>query len=436
MNLNALKSIYKSSPLFIQKLSALLPKSILIGKDYPVWESFLNEKNIDIDNYVFIKTKETITYSYKNVKYYKDIFDSIGFHPEDFNEIKILEQLPTINKELVKSNFDNLTVKNFNNFFEVTTGGSSGEPMKFLQSSNVWAKECAFVYDFFEKYGYNLKSLKATFRGGDFSENDIKRRKFWFYNPIQNEIHFSPFHLSTNTVEKYLLELNKRKPLFFHGYPSAIRSLMNCMIEKSIKLSYNISTIFLISENVTIEDINDFSSFFNCKVISFYGHSERLIFAPLEDDLENVLYKPDLRYGYNFIKNNELIGTSFDNFKMPLINYQTNDFVDIHKDIYSIRGRWDQEFLIGKNSEEITLTALNVHSNIFENVNLFQYYQEEKGNVKLLLVVNDKFTNLDSLEIVKALNMKVNNILDFEIKIVDKPILTERGKFKRVFKSL
>lgn len=437
MNLNKLKILYKSSPLFIQRLSSKLPKSILIGKEFAKWEDFLTKESIDLGSYSYEKIKETLFYSYENISYYKKTFNKVGFHPNDFDKIEVLQELPTINKDIVKENYEDLVNHNYNKFFEVTTGGSSGDPMKFLQSSNIWAKECAFVYNYFGKFGYNLNVIKATFRGGDFSESDINSCKYWFYNPIQNELHFSPFHISKNTINFYLKKLNFHKPKFFHGYPSAIRSLMNCMIEKSLRLDYELNTIFLISENVSIDDVNDFSSFFNCKVVSFYGHSERLIFAPIKDDSQNILYKPDLRYGYNFVnKNDELVGTSFDNFKMPLINYQTNDFVDIHNGLYSIKGRWDQDFLIGINGEEISLTALNVHSNIFDNVNTFQYYQDKKGKVELLLVVNDNFNKHEGIEIIKALKMKVNNVLEFEIKIVENPLLTERGKFKRIFKNL
>jgi len=372
-------------------------------------------------------------------------------HIDDFNDFKDIEKLPFINKEIVKENYHNLIAHTYpkKNTFFVTTGGSSGEPMQFLQSKNVWNKELAFVNHFFKEYGYNPNKLKASFRGGEF--HDLKPNTYWKLNPVHNEIHFSPFHMNQKTIAFYLDAMNTFQPKFIHGYPSAILTIIENLKHNNLKVTYQIDAIFLISENFSKDDLEYISHFFNCKVTSFFGHSERLIFTPLNKNQMDE-YDIQKRYGYvelidkkqNIIKNShtlgELVGTSFDNFAMPLIRYKTEDFTSYtNKELHSlklIQGRWDKEYLEGKNGLKLTLTALNMHSDIFDNVIHFQFLQTTLAKVTLLLVVKSNYTMQNETKILQALNQKAGHALEFNITVIDSPRLTKRGKMKKLIKTI
>jgi len=450
LNLNQLKRLYTGSPLWIKKLYASIPYAIRNGNDYRKWQLFLT-KELNNEEYTLLKIKELVSYAYTNTNYYKRVFDNLDISPYDINELKDYEKLPLIDKNLVRENYDDMTVHNFStkNTFYVTTGGTSGTAMKFLQSKNIWKKELAFNMNYFSKYEYNPSMLKVSFRGGEF--DDLQANKYWKYNPINNEIHFSPFHLHKNNIEYYVNELNNKKPLYFHSYPSSLLLLIEQMINNGLQLNYSLKAIFLISENFTSEDINTIKSFFNCEVSSFYGHTERLIFAPnFTKDLSS--YKIDARYGFFELINEsekvittngvrgEMVGSSFDNYAMPLLRYKTNDFTlynDFNNNIIaSIEGRWNQEYLFGKDGLKIYLTALNMHSNIFKNVIKYQFHQKEISNVELHIVVNKLFQENDINHILKGLEQKVGHAINFKIKLVEQLTLTSRGKFKNIVSTL
>jgi len=186
LNLNTLKKIYTNSPLWMKKLYASIPYDIRNGADYRKWKRFL-EKEINEEEYQLLKLKETLSYACTHTVYYKKVFDQLQCHIDDFNDFRDIEKLPFINKDIVKENYHNLIAHTYpkKNTFFVTTGGSSGEPMQFLQSKNVWNKELAFVNHFFKEYGYNPNKLKASFRGGEF--HDLKPNTYWKLNPVHNE---------------------------------------------------------------------------------------------------------------------------------------------------------------------------------------------------------------------------------------------------------
>ncbi len=348
--LNKLKEIYNKSPLFFKKIYAIIPAKVKYGKVYRYWIKNVNNDCLSRD------PKETLKYAINNSCFYKEFYKNINI--DDWSNIPLLDK-ETIQSKL--SDFENNKV----NKMYVTTGGVTGKPAKFYQSNNVWYKEMAFVYEFFKISGYKPPMIKASFRGGDFSK--LKHCEYWINNPHHFEINFSPFHINSKTIDLYIKKLNQLKPLYYHGYPSAFLSLAKHMQSCKIKLNYKPKCFFLISEGYTANEIAYLESVFKCKMKSFYGQSERVVFATADQSLET--YTVNQNYGYfelidksgNIIEENningEIVATSYDNFAMPLIRYRTGDYtsyVNSDKKIFrKISGKWGQQHLYGFNFTSI-----------------------------------------------------------------------------------
>ena len=437
MNLNYLKELYSNSPMWLKKVYSAVPYDIRNGKEYRKWKNFL-EKEIDEEAYQFIKLKETIEYAYKNTIYYKRVFDEIDFNIQDFKSLDDIKYLPLMDKQTVRDNYNEIIAKNYpkNRTFYVTTGGSSGEPMKFLQSKNIWAKELAFVNQYFYSYGYKSTHLKASFRGDSYND------KVWKINPIHNEIQFSPFHISSKTINLYIEQLNYLKPLFIHTYPSAIMLLIKNMKNSNLSLNYKLKAIFLTSENFTMEEFNLIKEYFDCEVSSFFGHTERLIFAPLKKESQTA-YQIKKRYGFVELvadKENrlEITGSSFDNFAMPLIRYKTQDYTTYKEKnqlLNMIEGNREREFLYGRDEIKVPLTTL-INSAVLTNTIGTQFYQLKTGKVKLFIIPKNSYTSKDTSDILAFLDNRVGHAIDFTIELISTPILTKRGKLQKLIKKL
>jgi len=449
LNLNSLKILYENSPLWVKNVYASIPYEIRNGQEYRKWKLFL-ENNLNIEEYQLLKIKETLLYAYEHTDYYKKTFNQLKCTPFDVNSIKDLNVFPLIDKDTVKENFNDIKVKNYPSTPPplTTTGGTNGQPMKFLQSKNVSGKEVAFVNNYLSSLGYTPKQLKASFRGGDF--DNISNNKFWKQNPINNEIHFSPFHINNINIYYYIKELNRMKVKFFHTYPSGIIALINNMKNNGLKLNYQVQGIFLISENFRVDDINYIEDYFKCKVSSFFGHSERLVFASLNTTKNS--YQLNQYYGLTELINEskeliissnikgELVGTSFDNYAMPLIRYRTGDYTSYKNHdkqiINLIQGRWENEFISGKNGLQLITSSLSMSSDTFNNCMSFQFIQKKIGEVELLVIPKKDFNDIDRNQIIEALNKKTGYAINFTIKIVFSLRLTKRGKLKRLIKEI
>lgn len=436
MNLNILKTLYTKSPLILKRVYSCIPLSFRVPRIYKIWRKYLKEtpSSNTIEN--INKTLEVA----KNIPAYQ-------FPSYNVKTLDEFEQIPIYNKEEIQKNINDFISKRPNSMFYVSTSGSTGRQAKFFQSSNVWWKELAYFHDFLSVMGYDpANHYKASFRGGDFAKLNVMKNIFWVANPIYKEIHFSPFHINVSTIKYYVQKLNKTKPAFFHTYPSSLLNLIRCMKVSNLKLSYQLQGVVLISEGFTEKDEKEIRDFFQCEVKSFYGLSERVVFAYSMKDCSS--YKIDERYGYfelidgNGIvikengKRGEIVGTSFDNYAMPLIRYKTGDFTKYidykNRIIERIEGKWDRSYFIGYNEEMIYLSALNFHDNVFDKVSNFQYYQEKKGVVQILLVPKQDFKDTDKITIIERHQERVGNLIEFTIKIIDQPILSKSGKVNKL----
>ena len=448
LNLNQLKELYLKSPNWVKNIYSSIPANIRNGQEYRQWLAVL-EKELNVEEYEIIKLKEIILYAYDNTLYYKKLFDKNNINPYEINSRNDIQDIPFLTKKLIRENFHDLQVVNYptSKKFSVSTGGTTGDTVEFIQSQNVWKKELAFVDKFFNKYDCTPNQLKVSFKIGNYK--NASQGIFWKRDYIHNAIHFSPLHLNSETVKHYVQEINKLKPLFFHIYPSNLLFLIDFMKEQNLFFNYQVHTIFLVSEGYSKEDIVKIKLFFNCNVVSFYGHSERILFVESISPYADI-YQIDKRYGlFELIDDNKqivdnnivanIVGTSFDNYAMPLIRYQTDDntmYLDYNNNKISlIDSLRNQVYIDTTNGMKISITSFSF-SAFVNKIKTWQIYQEEPGKIEIIIVPNNNFTQKDKDELEASINKDIKDVIEFKIKFVNQPLFTSRGKMVKMNKKV
>jgi phenylacetate-CoA ligase len=427
-------------PEYLKYAMASLFRNRLIGDSnfkryYRLLEMRETLPQIKIEEYQFKELKRILIHSYKNVPYYRELFDKSSFDPFKFSSFEEMEKIPLLDKTIIRENFDRLISKEpvRNGSYVATTGGSTGEPLKVLLDYDSIFKENAFIYHFRKKLGYKFEDRLFTFRGIEFGN------KFWKYNPMYNELIVSPFKLSKIILEKYVAKYNDFNPQYINGYLSSIYFFAKLLSENPIPIKARLKGIFLISENIDIGKREFIENVFKVKSITHYGHSERCILA--EEKMPNQ-YWFDPYYGYTEqVKMNDnrfvIVGTGFLNFTMPLIRYKTDDICSYQNGYFHIEGRWKSlDGLYGKNDEFFAHAAFNFHSSIFRNVTNYQFVQQKKGEADLLLIVNSDFKDSEIGVMEKEISKKTDGVIDFNIKVVPNLILSPRGKFQMFLSKL
>lgn len=449
-SLNQLKKYYTASPQWMKKLYASIPFDIRNGREYRRWKRFLHE-DISVEEYEFMKLKESINYAYKYSRYYNTLFKNMGASPDDIKTYKDFQKIPFVDKDIIRNNFEDFVIRDYprHKVLSVATGGSSGTPVEFIQSKNIWSKELAIYMNYFEQHNFFPSSLKATFKGGDFK--NLPQDIYWFYNPVNNEVNFSPVHLSKKTVYKYVEYLNSLKPRFIHAYPSSMIFLLTYMQECHLKLDFEVDTVFLISESFAPMDIIQISDFFDCEVAATYGHTERLVFAESIGDA--VLgYQINRRYGYFELidengriiestqKRGEIVGTGFDNYAMPILRYKTGDYssyIDAAQKIINlVDSPRKQLYIDDKYGNSISRPTLLRQTELFKmGVIKYQIIQKNPGKIQILMIVNKSFNKNTYSKLQSILDQRVGKRLDIELTLTDKLILSKSNKCIPVIKE-
>ena len=375
--------------------------------------------------------KQALVYAYNNTKYYKKIFDKAGFDPEKFSDFSDLKVIPIMTKDDLRNNLEDILVNKCKDYYQTTTGGTTGEPVPiYLDKASIY-REMAFVYYFWSKFGYNYKKSRlATFRGLDFHGKISKA------NPLYNEIVLNPFCLNPDNVNLYLNKIDMFSPEFLRGYPSAIAHFCQCMQHKGLSPKKPIKAVFLISENVYPFQVELIESTLGCKCHSFYGHSERAVFA---EEIEDGTYIPQKLYGYMELDgetDGKILCTGFINKKMPLVRYDTGDYGVRRKTSTEIEGHHYGEMLIGKNGEMISAAAINFHTKVMDGVEGYQFIQNIPGQADLIIVPKRKLSDLEISEITNVVQEKIGDALKVTTKTSEHFILTTRGKYRMVIQNI
>src|SRR5690606_25753037 len=93
----------------------------------------------------------------------------------------------------------------------------------------------------------------------------------------------------------------------------------------------------------------------------------------------------------------------------------------------NIEGRL-QALIASKHGNLISMTAINMHDSVFDNVFQFQFYQDAPGKLILQIQPKPNYNSIDEEKILKGLHQKLNNQFDITVQRVERIVQTGRGK--------
>jgi phenylacetate-CoA ligase len=152
--------------------------------------------------------------------------------------------------------------------------------------------------------------------------------------------------------------------------------------------------------------------------------------------------KPVIRSG----ETGEIIGTALNNNTFPFIRYRSGDIGQYHGQgchkckrnfpLLEKIDRWLQEIVVSRNGVYVSVTGLNMHSDVFDHVIQFQFLQKVPGELVLNIVPKSSFSESDTSKIMSELKGKLGDEFDIKIKQVDSIPRTGSGKHRYLVQEL
>jgi len=387
-----------------------------------------------------------VNYAIANVPYYADKYRRPMHSITEFKE-----EFGFIDRNIVMSNSGAFWSRHLDKRFfdEGTTGGTSGKPLRLFLPKNRFQKEWAILHSVWRNVGFDF-DVRAVLRNHRFA-----RHKDFLVNPISKEVIFDSFRVDAKYAKAISEVMNRHGISYLHAYPSAACHLLGEWCKAGIEAPA-LKAVLAGSETVFDYQRELVEGRLGIRFYTWYGHSEKLVFAGSCKYSSDYHVEPS--YGFFELidddgravktagKVGEIVGTTIDNFGMPLIRYRTGDFAEYAGDgchlcgrkvpvIRNIAGKWIGERIFNADGSFVTTTALNLHNDLYSVINGIQYYQPRKGVLFVNIIKGGGY----GAEHEKRLKQHFCDRLTdcaVEINYVDKLVIQKNGKFLQVIDSL
>lgn len=425
----------------------------LRNSHYVSWLHFLKEAEswsiTKIQEYQMQEIQRVVRYAYQRTRRYRELYDQWAIRPEDLKDLKDFQKLPFIEKEMIRDDPEGFSVKIRGRIY-VTTGGSTGIPLGFYRDKVSFARELASKAHQYYRVGWKEGERQLVLRG-----IPIHTPSHTQYYPRFNELRCSSYFLTPESMDGYIAKAREFQPQWIRCYPSS-GFLFARYLKETGKSIPPVKGILCASENLYDFQKNLMRQVFGARVFSHYGHYEMAVLAGFceYEDTYHVLPQ----YGFaELIGQNgapvtrpgelgEIVGTSFIMQATPFIRYKTRDLAVLKNWGCPLCGRpyqvWERiegrshEFILTGKGRLISMTAINMHDDIFDAVKQFQFFQEKPGEVTFRFVPKEHFQAQDREKIKAGLLQKLGDDVQLMLEATEEIRPTARGKMSFLVQKL
>jgi phenylacetate-CoA ligase len=394
------------------------------------------------------KLQKLLKYSYENVPYYHNVFDSLGLKPEEIQSADKLTKLPLLTKKIIKSfPLEHFVARKIDikKCRTAKTGGTTSVPLQvFFQWRDARQIGIALVRSLLAcgvKPWHRIASISG------FASNTRKRKKierFGIWRCIKL--------YSWDYPESWIIKLQKWRPHILYGYFMSLTLLVDTITESKAK---GINPQIIISTGGILDKTSreKLSSFFGARVFDFYGSWEG----------GNIAWECPLGSGYHvnsdmvvleILSNGkpvspgqegEVVITNLHSYAMPFIRYCQGDAAILSKKtpdcgcpfplIESIKGRLADYVTIPSGRRISPLPFLDLMSN---SPDLAQYrIVQEKINLLSIEIVPTKEFQLSSINFIKKeLKKLVGPDMKISISLVNENKISPVQKRRQLISKL
>lgn len=398
------------------------------------YKANLTKSRKEIQKQQLVDLIKLIKHSYNTVPYYKKLFDSIGFLPEQITKIEDIKKIPPLTKEIIKDNLEDLKSLKKYSMDKCYSGGSTGNRVMIYQDKRFKQISRAVVLRDLYNVGINPGDKVAWVWSAPFDNESLKKsfkdKMLWYIN---RRIIFNALNYNDAELEKWLrYKFNKFKPRYIYGYANAIYDIAKFIKDNNIKI-HQVDKIICSAQK--LEHREYIEKVFNCKVIDQYGCREVNSIA-IEDD-DYVMHSSDDFVIAEVDKEDKILLTPLESYGMPLIRYEVGDVGFRNKTIknddylfnrFTLSIGRSVEILRDSNGKKIHSAKINLE--IAKNsldIGEFQLIQNSIDEV-VLNIVKTKNTNKKDIDKMKQIIKNALGTKTIHIKFLEKFPLEKSGK--------
>lgn len=423
------------------RLSVVYPLAEKVkGTNSMEWYHRIQEMNTwspeQIRTWQEAQLRRIVDQAYNHTMYWKRIFDERGLKPSDIRTMEDLKKLPILTKDDIRAHYEEIVPDNVKEFRyrKDQTGGTTGEPMRYLVSEDVWGYVAANKIVAWRTTGYRFgDAFMALGSASIFKKKAPLARRVLDW--IRNEKAVNSMNLDDALCQQYIDMLNKKQIHYIYGYASAIYLLAKYALDHKIDMSH-MRGAFTTSENLTDVYRETIEKAFGCRVMDCYGSRDAAVTAyEIRPKEYHLGYSAYVELVDEFEANTgTLIATNLLNMAFPLLRYNYGDVAELDNNcaecngqvLHKIYGR-TSDVLRLDNGHVLTSPGFTILMRNF-NVKAYDIQKLSGSHVRMQVQVADGWDEAQEKKLIAEMQRFVGDGCEFTLEYVEGFEMLKNGK--------
>lgn len=382
------------------------------------------------------KMRLLIKDAYQYSPYYHQLFDSLSLTPDDIRSFEDLERIPPLTKEIIREHYDEILLqgKTGLHFRHCSTGGSTGNPARYVKDNDSWGFDNAFNFLMWKQTGYRLGDRFLALGSSSLFPTTKKSVLHSLYYGIRGKIPFNAMNLSAERLEDCVRLIRRKNIHYIYGYASSIFLLARYVEEHRLETSIHIKACFPTSEILTDVYRSTMERVFGCVVSDMYGAHDGGIVAHC--------IKGGYKVGYNCIvqikggtdKGPALL-TDVTSTAFPFIRYELGDDLELGTGYSDYFNGQVLNSIIGRTSDLIELENGRVLTGpgftiLFSKLHIegYRVYKSDYQEITVEIVKGKGFTEQEEKLIIDTMHKHAGEDCTIKVRYADKLVNRANGK--------
>lgn len=280
------------------------------------------------------KLERLLAHCWDEVPYYRRRWTELGLEPGDIRSETDYARLPQLGKAEIRANFADLHARAWSGRLSYkTTGGSTGEPLKFGYTRESYERRIAAMWRGYgwagARMGRRTLYLWGAPLGSPLRAHAIKDR---LYHAAFNRRMLNAFLMSEERMLEYVREIDDFRPEIIVGYVGPLVRTAEAILASGHRV-HRPQAILGAAEALHANQRELLERAFGCPVFNTYGCREFMLIAAecerregLHTTADHLVVELDgLRATPDGTRTGDVVITDLHNFGMPLLRYANGD---------------------------------------------------------------------------------------------------------------
>ena len=384
-----------------------------------------------------------------NVPYYKDLFATVNFEPDNVQSIADLQNLPLLTKAIIRANSEKLKNVNARSLARFNTGGSSGEPLIFFIGTNRVSHDVAAKWRATRWWGVDIGDPEIVVWGSPIElgkQDQIKALRDKLFRTTL----LPAFEMSESKLDDFISTIRHVRPQMLFGYPSALTLIAKHAKKRAISMTdLGVKVAFVTSERLYDEQRSTIAEVFGCRVANGYGGRDAGFIAhecPVgnmhltADDIVVEIINSEGQVQPHGVAG-EIVVTHLSTHDFPFIRYRTGDIGVLGSMpcscgrglplLQDIQGR-STDFVVAADGTVLHGLSLIYILRDLTGVQSFKVIQESRSFTRVLLVTENGFSEESIRLIETGFRQRLGAKVKVMVELVDDIPAEMSGKFRYI----